>query len=362
MIGNIYITGPIGTFTDEDGNEVSGFTLMDAVTQVKKFPGMTELNVFMNTPGGEIEEGFSIYDYLLSLGVPINMIGTVMVASIGTVIFMAGTKRMLRPGTEFFIHVPSGGVQGTADYMEGYLAELRAYEKKITKFYTDNLPDITEQVILPLLKQETSLTEDQCLTLGFITEKAVAAAEVPIAHINLKSNKMTKEDKDWISQLFGKVEGAITAFTKGAKTALMTVTDATGVILTFPDLAEGDVPAPGAKATVDGKPAEGDYLLPTGETYAFTAGELKEIKPAETAPDAAALALALAENATLKGELEATKAELTAAQGQVTAIAAEVKAIKANITSKFTDTKKEGGKKDGEEGAPQSRSLLKKKE
>ena len=41
------------------------------------------------------------------------------------------------------------------------------------------------------------------------------------------------------------------------------------------------MPQVGDVATVDGEPAEGDYLMPSGETYVFAAGELTEIIAAE---------------------------------------------------------------------------------
>ena len=101
MTGNIYISGQIGSF---DGTP--GIELIDVVSQVKKQPKATAFNVHINSEGGLVDVGFDIYHYLKSLGKPITTIGSGIVASIATVIFMAGSKRLIRENTPFMIHLP----------------------------------------------------------------------------------------------------------------------------------------------------------------------------------------------------------------------------------------------------------------
>jgi ATP-dependent Clp protease protease subunit len=152
MTGNIYISGQIGTF---DGT--TGVALIDVVSQVKKQPEATAFNVHINSEGGLVDVGFDIYQYLKSLKKPITTIGSGIVASIATVIFMAGDKRQVRENTPFMIHLPWGGSMGTADELEQFADQLRAIEKKMVGFYTKAL-NVQEQAIMPLLKNETWLT------------------------------------------------------------------------------------------------------------------------------------------------------------------------------------------------------------
>ena len=93
MTGNIYISGQIGTFDGTPGTE-----LIDIVSQVKSQPKATAFNVHINSEGGLVDVGFDIYNYLKSLGKPITTIGSGIVASIATVIFMAGTKWLMFSG------------------------------------------------------------------------------------------------------------------------------------------------------------------------------------------------------------------------------------------------------------------------
>jgi len=138
MKGNIYINGIIGTIIDAEGNTEKGVELLDVILQVKNQPKADSFNVYVNSPGGAVNTGFEIYDYLTSLSKPIKTIGQGIIASIATVIFMAGTERELRKGTEFFLHLPRGGVNGSSDDITIYAKTIKDVEKRILKFYQDN--------------------------------------------------------------------------------------------------------------------------------------------------------------------------------------------------------------------------------
>lgn len=326
MTGNIYISGQIGTF---DG--VTGVELIDVIGQVKKQPKATAYNVHINSEGGLVDVGFDIYHYLKSLGKPVTTIGSGIVASIATVIFMAGTKRQIRENTPFMIHLPWGGSMGTADELEQFADQLRSIEKKMVGFYTKAL-SIEEQAIMPLLKNETWLTGKQLTALGFTTtpQQVKAAAK---AFLKPKTTTMTgsftEKDRHWMESLFEKVLGKFKHHNMFNKV----IQDATGAEIDFTDLPDDAVIEVGATATLDGKPAEGEFLLPDGFTYVFTAGELTEIiEPEEDAEEAAAL-----------------RTENKALKRQLTAIKSEVLALKRQVTSNFSvDGKKATYRKAGE--------------
>lgn len=309
MTGNIYISGQIGTF---DG--VTGTELIDVIGQVKKQPKATAFNVHINSEGGLVDVGFDIYHYLKSLGKPVTTIGSGIVASIATVIFMAGSKRLIRENTPFMIHLPWGGSMGTADELEHFADQLRAIEKKMVGFYTKAL-SIEEQAIMPLLKNETWLTGKQLSALGFTTtpQQVKAAAKAFIKPQSpFMNGKFTEKDRHWMESLFEKVLAKF----KHHHIFNKVIQDATGAEIDFTDLPDDAVIEVGAIATVDGKPAEGEYLLPDGFTYVFAAGELTEIiEPEEDAEEATALRT---ENKALKRQLNAIKSEVMALKRQVT--------------------------------------------
>lgn len=338
MEGNIYINGLIGSLPNEIGVE-----LIDVIQQVKKQTDLTSLNVHINSEGGVVNVGFDIYHYLKSLNIPITTVGSGMVASIATVIFMAGDRRILKDNTRFMIHLPMGGVEGTSDEIASYALDVKNTEKRIVDFYKKEL-DITEEAIRPLLNNETWLNDSQLDSLNFTTEiRMPVMARAYMNNNNLKNEDMTENDKGFFMGLFD-------AFSKkNQKVVNLNLTDANGVAVVFPDLNEGDKPKVGDKATIEDKPAEGEVMI-DGVDYVFVGGLISEIKE-KTADDSE-------EMKALKAENESLKEQLTTAVANKETILQDVVNLKKQITSRFEfEDKKEI--KTEELEAPTKRKLFK---
>jgi ATP-dependent Clp protease, protease subunit len=365
MEGSIYITGDIGTF-----DNVIGYGLLDVVQQVKKFPMATSLTVYIDSYGGEVEAGFDIFMYLRSLGIPITTVGTGKVMSIATVIFMAGDTRILRQGCEFMIHLPWGQTSGTAEEIAKYGKEVEAVEKRLIDFYK-KVTNLNEEGIRPLLKNETFLTDEQAKDLGFATQTDVqvaAKAKLFITNNNPMST-LSDKDKTFFTGLFDKIEAKIKSFGK-IKALVLTAADG-ATMVDFADVADDATPKPGDIATIDGAPAEGEILMPNGETFVFAAdksGKLEEIKPkapedneGEPTVETLTAELATANQRATDAEARAIAAEIAAKKASDDA--AEIKTmfteLKGKITSKFKGEKGEQRTgADGDEPKP-TRSLLK---
>lgn len=355
MEGNIYINGVIGSTPYESGVE-----LIDVISQVKKQPNATSYNVFINSEGGIVEVGYDIYNYLKSLDVPVKTIGTGLVASIATVIFMAGSTRIIREGTRFMIHLPTGdlGGSGTADELEDFAKEVRDIEDKLVKFYSE-ITSTSKEAIKPLLQNETWLTQEQLNDLGFTNDETLMIAAK--LYLNKNTNKMAElsnDDKSFIEKGFDKIFNLL----KPKTIENIAIQDANGVTLDFPEVEDGQEITVGAKATVDGAAADGEYVMPTGETYVFSSGELTEIKEGEQEDEMQALK---DENAALKEQLQGQKeataqaeTELETQKELVVNLTQEVREFKSTITSKFDLEEKETPKKD-EVKHRKTRKLLK---
>ena len=78
----------------------------------------SDINIYINSPGGEVNAGLAIYDLIQSCRVPVNMYCIGMAASMGAVIFAGGQKgrRFILPHSKVMIHEPliPGGVGGSA--------------------------------------------------------------------------------------------------------------------------------------------------------------------------------------------------------------------------------------------------------
>ena len=65
------------------------------------------ITIILNTPGGEIQQGLAIYDtirMLVRAGVEVHIVGIGLVASMGTVIMQAASRRFSLPSTQFLVH------------------------------------------------------------------------------------------------------------------------------------------------------------------------------------------------------------------------------------------------------------------
>ena len=75
-----------------------------------------QINMYINSPGGVIYAGLAIYDTMQYLGCNINTYCIGQAASMGAVLFSAGTKgrRYMLTNSRVMLHQPSGGMGGTA--------------------------------------------------------------------------------------------------------------------------------------------------------------------------------------------------------------------------------------------------------
>lgn len=73
------------------------------------------VDMYISSPGGEIDAGLAIYDMIKLMPYKVNTIGCGMVASMGAFMLAAGTgKRYVLPNANVMIHEPSGGATGKA--------------------------------------------------------------------------------------------------------------------------------------------------------------------------------------------------------------------------------------------------------
>ena len=109
MNRNIFIQGEINADIAND--------VLNQIMFLKK-ESDAEINIFINSGGGEVASGLVIYDLLQEIKTPINIYCTGMAASMAAVLLTAGQKgrRYILPHSKTMIHEPliAGGVGGSA--------------------------------------------------------------------------------------------------------------------------------------------------------------------------------------------------------------------------------------------------------
>lgn len=185
----VYIKGQIGNTYTEDGTiHVKGVELADVVLQVEANKGAEGYDIYINSPGGSIDIGRAIAKYIGSLENAVT-IAEGMCASMGTEIHLAVplANRKMVAGTQYIIHNPLlVGVTGNAAELNDAADFIKKYEKEMLAMY-HNATGVDKAALEGLMAQETSLTDEQCKTLNFVSE-ILPKEERAIAFIGNQNN------------------------------------------------------------------------------------------------------------------------------------------------------------------------------
>lgn len=94
-----------------------------------------DINLYINSPGGEVTAGLAIYDTIQFIKAPVSTICVGQAASMAAVLLASGStkKRFTLPNTRILIHQPWGGVQGQAKDIEIVAKEIIRIKNKITE-------------------------------------------------------------------------------------------------------------------------------------------------------------------------------------------------------------------------------------
>lgn len=96
-----------------------------------------DINFYINSPGGIITSGMSIYDTMQYVKCDIRTIVLGQACSMGSFLAQAGApgKRILLPNARTMIHQPSGGAKGMASDIEIRYKEIQYLKEKLTELY-----------------------------------------------------------------------------------------------------------------------------------------------------------------------------------------------------------------------------------
>ena len=94
-----------------------------------------EISLYINSPGGVVSAGLSIYDTMQFVKPSINTMCIGQAASMGAVLLAAGTpgQRLCLPNARVMIHQPSGGAQGQAADIEIHAREILAIRQRLNE-------------------------------------------------------------------------------------------------------------------------------------------------------------------------------------------------------------------------------------
>ena len=157
----IFISGPI-----HDGMStlvVAQLLFLEAENPKK------EISMYINSPGGVVSSGLSIYDTMQYIRPKIATMCVGQAASMGSLLLAAGEQgmRFCLPNSRVMVHQPSGGFQGQASDIALHAQEILDLKKRLNMIYVKH----TNQKINAVekaLDRDNFMTPEQSLEWGII--------------------------------------------------------------------------------------------------------------------------------------------------------------------------------------------------
>lgn len=97
----------------------------------------SDIHLYINSPGGVITAGMSIYDTMQYINADVSTIVIGQACSMGSFLAQAGApgKRFVLPHSRTMIHQPSGGARGQQSDIEIQYKEITYMKKMLTELY-----------------------------------------------------------------------------------------------------------------------------------------------------------------------------------------------------------------------------------
>lgn len=241
----------------DDIGEFAPVNFNDIVAQIESIPdGDNEINLLINSHGGECFEALKIYDALRETGKEITAHVVGECSSAATLLLLAAGKghRTANPNATILIHNPYCMSVGDANEFKQISEELQQITNRFISIYVERTGTSAEE-LAAVMNDNKPMDAPRALQLGFID-----SIKTPISNY-FSMNKTIKN--------------AFVALGRALGVLALSVETADGQTLEF----EREDGAPEIGDKVDAP--DGNYLMPNGETYVIKGGELVEIIPAE---------------------------------------------------------------------------------
>ena len=318
-IYNLLINKDIGT----DKGELSADYVRSEISKAQS-QGSKEIKLIINSRGGSVYEGFSIYNDLQDAGLKITAYIHGFCGSIATLIASAASYVEMSETAQYMIHNASGGAQGTANEIKSTAEALSQIDTILAQNYSKKTNKSIED-IMAMMDKTTYMTPQQAKELGFVD-----AVRMPIAAYGKFNDKIKMDTnfKNKIASAFKAIEEALT----GAEPTNFVEPLADGMTILYGD---GELEV--------GKPvyinAEMTETAPEGE-HALAAGKIIIVDAAGVIVEIREIEVEVVSEATnkvkeLTAQVESLTAEITALKEEKTTIETASAAFKAKMDKEF---------------------------
>jgi ATP-dependent Clp protease protease subunit len=150
-------------------NKESAEKIINQLLILEQEDSEKEIKIFINSPGGDVDAGYAIYDMVRFISCPVLMIGTGLVASAASLVLLAvpAERRVGLPNSTYLIHQPMSGMKGVASDIEIYSNQIEKLRLKLDTVIANATNKTVEEVKLDT-ERDHWLFSDEAKEYGLI--------------------------------------------------------------------------------------------------------------------------------------------------------------------------------------------------
>jgi len=129
-------------------NDQVANTVVAQLLVLNKEDAEAPIQMYVNSPGGQVYAGLAIYDTMQMITNPISTVAVGVTASFGTVLLTAGTtgQRYALPHATIHLHQPLGGAQGQATDIQIQAKEILRLKVRLNEILAHHTGKSVEEI------------------------------------------------------------------------------------------------------------------------------------------------------------------------------------------------------------------------
>ena len=162
---------------EDVGGLFGGISAVDFAKQLSELGAVKEINVRLNSPGGSVFDGLAIYNLLRQHEAKITTTIDGIAASIASIIYQAGDRRVMAANGTYMIHDPWTMAYGSAEELRRQAEVLDKLADSLRTTYV-NRSGLAVETVRELMAEETWFNAAEALEAGFVDE---VVEDLPVA-------------------------------------------------------------------------------------------------------------------------------------------------------------------------------------
>ena len=141
--------------------------------------GDDPIKIFIDSPGGDADAGYAIYDMVRFIKPEVIMIGMGLVASAAALVLLAVPveRRIGLPNSNYLIHQPLSGIRGVATDIEIHARQIEKLRKKINLLISNETGKPVETVEKDT-DRDCWLDASEAIAYGLISKTAASRSDL----------------------------------------------------------------------------------------------------------------------------------------------------------------------------------------